>query len=60
MKIPYLKLATAAGLATLLAGTAAFAQETAPAAADGGSSSAPTPDKGDTTWMLISRSSSCS
>jgi Amt family ammonium transporter len=56
MKIPYLKLATAAGLATLLAGAAAFAQETAPAAADAAAAApaAPAPDKGDTAWMLIS------
>ena len=30
----------------------AFAQETAPAAAD--AAAVPTPDKGDTTWMLVS------
>ncbi len=54
MKIPYLKLAPASGLATLLAGAAAFAQETtteAPAAA--AEAVANTMDKGDTAFMMI-------
>jgi Amt family ammonium transporter len=33
---------------------AAFAQETAPAAADAAAAAAPVPDKGDTAWMMLS------
>jgi Amt family ammonium transporter len=51
-------LARAAVLGTLALtafGTlAAFAQETAPPAADAAAAAAPVPDKGDTSWMMVS------
>ncbi|MBW9065705.1 ammonium transporter [Rhizobium herbae] len=53
-----LKLSTSLGrvsaaVAAFLAPAIAFAQETAPAAAEA-VAAAPVPDKGDTTWMLVS------
>ena len=51
-------LARKALLGSLLLGAlgtaAAFAQEAAPAAAEAAAAAPPVPDKGDTTWMLVS------
>jgi Amt family ammonium transporter len=52
---PLARTAVLGALALGAFGTlAAFAQETAPAAADAAAAAAPVPDKGDTAWMMLS------